>query len=51
MICNVNPHIDALNDTRNTLKFAERAKLIKHEVVVNEENTSAQHWKDKYFAL
>ena len=22
MICNVNPHIDALNETRNTLKFA-----------------------------
>jgi len=51
MICNVNPHIDAMKETRSTLQFAQRAKLIKCEARVNEENTSAQYWKDKFLAL
>lgn len=41
IICNVNPHKDAYLETRSTLSFAQRAKLIKNIAVVNEENTSA----------
>ena len=51
MICNVNPHVDAMKETRSTLQFAQRAKMIKCEARVNEENTSAGYWKDKYLQL
>lgn len=30
MICNVNPHFEAFKETRSTLQFAQRAKLIKN---------------------
>lgn len=49
MICNVNPHQDAFKETRSTLQFAQRAKMIKNKAVVNEENTGDQYWKDRYF--
>lgn len=51
MICNVNPHIEALKETRSTLLFAQRAKMIKNTAVVNEENTSDHYWKDRYHEL
>ena len=31
--------------------FAQRAKLIKNQAVVNQENTSAQYWKNMYLDL
>lgn len=49
MICNVNPHIYALKETKTTLQFAQRAKMIKNSAIVNEENTSNQYWKERYF--
>ncbi|CDW79512.1 kinesin-like protein kif15 [Stylonychia lemnae] len=48
MICNVNPHLSALRETKSTLQFAQRAKMIKNSAVVNEENTSYKYWKEKY---
>jgi|LauGreDrversion4_2_1035121.scaffolds.fasta_scaffold36913_4 kinesin family protein 15 len=51
MICNINPHCDALRETRSTLQFAQRAKNIKNKAVVNEESSSAEYWKAKYNEL
>ena len=48
MICNVNPHQDASKETRTTLAFAERAKKIKTQAIVNKEINSVQYWKEKY---
>lgn len=31
------------------MQFAQRAKMIKNKAVVNEENTSDQYWKERYF--
>ena len=48
MICTLNPHISALKETQTTLKFAQRAKMIKCKAVVNEESSDAEYWKKKY---
>ena len=51
MICTLNPHINAIKETLSTLKFAQRAKMIKNKAVVNEESSDAEYWKKKYHAL
>jgi kinesin family protein 15 len=51
MICTLNPHMSAIKETLNTLKFAQRAKMIKQKPVVNEENNNAEYWKNKYSDL
>jgi len=51
MICNINPHIDALRETRSTLQFAQRAKTIKNTAIVNEEGSTSDYWKNKYMQL
>ena len=51
MICTLNPHIGAIRETLSTMKFAQRAKMIKNKAVVNEENSDAEYWKQKYLAL
>jgi len=51
MICTLNPHMSAIKETSNTLKFAQRAKMIKQKPVVNEENNNAEYWKNKYSDL
>ena len=48
MICTLNPHISAISETVSTLKFAQRAKMIKQKPVVNEENNNAEYWKNKF---
>ena len=48
MICTLNPHKSALNETSSTLRFAQRAKMIKCKAVVNEESNDAEYWKKKY---
>ena len=51
MICTLNPHLSAFKETLSTLKFAQRAKMIKTKAVINEENTDAGFWKKKYQEL
>ena len=51
MICNINPHFSAFKETRSTLQFASRAKLIKNKAQLNEEINSAQYWKEKYLTI
>lgn len=51
MICTLNPHLSAFKETLSTLKFAQRAKMIKTKAVINEENTDVEFWKKKYYAL
>lgn len=46
MIFNVNPHFQAFKDTRQTLKFAQRAKTIKTQAVINEEK-SENYWREE----
>ena len=48
MICTLNPHISALNETSFALKFALRAKMIKYKAVVNDDSSYAEYWKKKY---
>jgi hypothetical protein len=43
--------MSAIKETSNTLKFAQRAKMIKQKPVVNEENNNAEYWKNKYSDL
>ena len=51
MICTLNPHSNAIKETLSTLKFAQRAKMIKTRAVVNEESSDAEYWKRKYKEL
>ena len=51
MICTLNPHMSAIKETINTLKFAQRAKMIKQKPIVNEENNNAEYWKNKFNEL
>ena len=51
MICTLNPHANAYKETLSTIKFAQRAKMIKTAAIVNEENCSAEYWKQKYLDL
>jgi hypothetical protein len=51
MICTLNPHTSAYKECRNTLLFAQRAKMIKTIPVVNEENSDQDYWKKKYYDL
>ena len=51
MICTLNPHMSAIKETLSTIKFAQRAKMIRNKAVVNEENSDAEYWKQKYLAL
>ena len=51
MICTLNPHISAIRETLSTVKFAQRAKMIKNKAIVNEENSDAEYWKQKYLTL
>ena len=51
MICTLNPHASAIKETISTLKFAQRAKMIKNKAIVNEENSNAEYWKLKYMNL
>jgi len=48
MICTLNPHFSAIKETLSTLKFAQRAKMIRNQAVVNEENSDSEFWKKKY---
>ena len=43
--------MSAIRETLSTLKFAQRAKMIKNKAIVNEENSDAEYWKQKYLAL
>ena len=51
MICTLNPHMSAIKETLSTIKFAQRAKMIRNKAIVNEENSDAEYWKQKYLAL
>jgi hypothetical protein len=51
MICTLNPHLSAIKETLSTLKFAQRAKMIRQKPVVNEENNNAEYWKSKFNEL
>ena len=51
MICTLNPHISAIRETLSTVKFAQRAKMIRNKAIVNEENSDAEYWKQKYLTL
>ena len=51
MICTLNPHISAIRETLSTIKFAQRAKMIRNKAIVNEENSDAEYWKKKYLEL
>ena len=51
MICTLNPHISAIREALSTVKFAQRAKMIRNKAIVNEENSDAEYWKQKYLAL
>ena len=48
MICTLNPHMNAIKETISTLKFAQRAKMIRTKAVVNEESSDAEYWKKRY---
>jgi len=50
MICTLNPHMSALKETLSTLKFAQRAKMIKNKAVINED-MGPGFWKKKYDEL
>jgi len=39
IIANISPSIQNLNETLSTLKFAQRAKLIKNQAVINEDSS------------
>ena len=51
MICTLNPHMSAIKETISTLKFAQRAKMIRNKAVVNEESSDAEYWKKRYHEL
>lgn len=51
MICTLNPHCTAIKETLTTLKFAQRAKMIRQTAVVNEENNDSEFWKRKFQQL
>jgi len=51
MICTLNPHFSAVRETVSTLKFAQRAKMIKNKAIVNEDSTNVEYWKQKYLDL
>ena len=51
MVCTLNPHISAIRETLSTVKFAQRAKMIRNKAIVNEENSDAEYWRKKYLAL
>ena len=51
MICTLNPHVSAVKETYSTIKFAQRAKLIQNQAIVNEESSDASYWKNKYNEL
>jgi hypothetical protein len=48
MICTLNPHFSAIKETLSTLKFAQRAKMIRTQAVVNEESGDSEYWKKKF---
>ena len=43
--------MSAIKETLSTLKFAQRAKMIRNKAIVNEENSDAEYWRRKYHAL
>jgi hypothetical protein len=43
IIANVSPAQSSASETLSTLKFAQRAKLIKNKAVINEESSSTIH--------
>jgi len=43
--------MSAIKETINTLKFAQRAKMIKQKPIVNEENNNAEYWKNRFNEL
>eukprot|EP00347_Sterkiella_histriomuscorum_P005592 403356022 len=47
MICNVNPHIQAMKETKNSLQFAQRAKMVQNKAVINEDTNCVEFWKNK----
>jgi kinesin family member 15 len=51
MICTLNPHFSAIKETLSTLKFAQRAKMIRNKAIVNEENNNSEYWKQKFLRL
>jgi hypothetical protein len=51
MICTLNPHFSAIKETLSTLKFAQRAKLIRNQAIVNEENNDSEYWKRKFLSI
>ena len=51
MVCTLNPHISAIRESLSTVKFAQRAKMIRTKAIVNEENSDAEYWRKKYLAL
>ena len=52
MICNINPHIMAISETRSTITFAKSVKKVQNCAVINEEQDyGAEYWKEKYRSL
>jgi len=51
MIANVNPLFSSFAETKQTLVFAQRAKLIRNMVTKNEDSETVEHWKQKFIAL
>lgn len=43
IVANVSPSFKAIGETLSTLKFAQRAKLIKNKAVVNQDTTGTVH--------
>ena len=51
MICTLNSHFSAFKETLSTLKFAQRAKMIRTQAVVNEEINDSEYWRKKFLRL
>jgi hypothetical protein len=51
MIANISPIFSSLSETKQTLLFAQRAKLIRNIVLKNEDSDTVEHWKTKFLTL
>ena len=51
VIANISPHPHSLEETLSTLKFAQRAKLIKNKAVINEDSVATVEAMKKEMAL
>ena len=49
VICNISSSYFALKESKSTLIFASNAKQIKNKILKNEESSSLEFWKNKYF--